>query len=112
MTSTSRFIASGLTHEITSLEDVLRKSVGSYRVMLGTNVMALKYMKREIDQKKEDSLISYDFSVFNNSGNTAGANIMKIDDVSYEKKSKDKKKKRKASVVNVGNGNAVKQSKN
>ena len=88
--------------------------MGSYRLLLGTNVAALKYMKREVDQKKEEKMISYDFTVFNSSGSNAGSNITKMDDDTSGggKKSREKesKKKRKA-VINVGNGNALKQSK-
>ena len=87
--------------------------MGSYRLLLGTNVAALKYMKREVEQKKEEKMISYDFSVFNSSGSNAGANITRMDDTSSGSKKirdKDVKKKRKA-VINVGNGNALKQSK-
>jgi hypothetical protein len=99
--------------EIASLQAVLEQSVGSYRLLLGTNVAALKYMKREIEQKKEEKMISYDFTVFNSSGSNAGTNITKMEDNSSSGKKirdKDTKKKRKA-VINVGNGNALKQSK-
>ena len=69
-------------------------------------------MNREINQKKEEKMVGYDFSIFDSSGSNAGANITKIDDGNAQKrkKEKDNKKKRKA-VINVGNGNAVKQAK-
>lgn len=103
---------SGLTNEISALQAVLRDSVSSYRLLLGTNVAALKYMNREINQKKQEKMVGYDFSFFDSSGSNAGVNITKIDDgnAQKQKKEKDNKKKRKA-VINVGNGNAVKQAK-
>jgi hypothetical protein len=45
---------------------------------IGTNVAALRYMKREIDERKEASMVSYDFSVFDKSGVNAGSNILNI----------------------------------
>ena len=91
---------------------MLRESVSSYRLLLGTNVAALKYMNREINQKKQEKMIGYDFSFYDSSGSNAGSNITKIDDsnVQERKKEKDSKKKRKL-VINVGNGNALKQAK-
>ena len=102
----------GLTNEISALQVVLRDSVSSYRLLLGTNVAALKYMNREINQKKQEKMVGYDLSFFDNSGSNAGLNITKIDDGTSQKrkKEKDNKKKRK-SVINVGNGNAVKKAK-
>lgn len=102
----------GLTNEISALQVVLRDSVGSYRLLLGTNVAALKYMNREINQKKQEKMVGYDLSFFDSSGSNAGLNITKIDDGASQKrkKEKDNKKKRK-SVINVGNGNAVKKAK-
>lgn len=57
-------------------------------------------------------MVGYDLSFFDNSGSNAGLNITKIDDGTSQKrkKEKDNKKKRK-SVINVGNGNAVKKAK-
>ena len=107
-----------MSAEISALQTVLRNSISSYRLLLGSNVAALKYMKREIDTKKEESMISYDFSVFNTSGSNAGTNIARIEEGQEKGKGKgngkdkkeEKKKKRKVDL-NVGNGNAVKQSK-
>ena len=104
-----------MTREISALQEVLRHSVSSYRLLLGTNVAALKYMKREIEAKKEESLVGYDFSAFTTSGSNAGGNIKRIEDKGGKGeggKGKKDKKKRKAEVINIGNGNAVKQSKN
>ena len=74
---------------------------------------ALKYMKREIDTKKEESMISYDFSVYDNSGSNAGMNIKRIEggQESVKGKKDDGKKKKRKSDLNVGNGNAVKQNR-
>ena len=107
-----------MSAEISALQTVLRNSISSYRLLLGSNVAALKYMKREIDTKKEESMISYDFSVFNTSGSNAGTNIARIEEgqekgkgKGYGKDKKEEKKKKRKVDLNVGNGNAVKQSK-
>ena len=104
-----------MTTEIASLQVVLRDSISSYRLLLGTNVAALKYMKREIDTKKEESMVTYDFSLYDSSGSNAGTNIKKIDSgpekVKGKFKGKEKEGKKRKTDLNVGNGNAVKQSK-
>ena len=105
-----------MSAEISALQTVLRNSISSYRLLLGSNVAALKYMKREIDTKKEESMISYDFSVFNTSGSNAGTNIARIEEGQEKgkgngKDKKEEKKKKRKVDLNVGNGNAVKQSK-
>ena len=107
------FLSTGMSGEISALQMVLRSTISSYRLLLGTNVAALKYMKREIDTKKEDSMISYDFSVYDTSGSNAGMNIQRIEGGQENMKGKkdDGKKKKRKSDLNVGNGNAVKQNK-
>jgi hypothetical protein len=102
-----------MTEEISSLETVLRESVGSYRVMLGTNVAALRYMKREIDERKEAKMIQYDMTVFDSSGSNAGGNITYVggDDGKGEKDKKDKDLKKRKGTINVGNGNVSRQRK-
>lgn len=74
-------------------------------------------MKREIEERKEANMVSYDFSLFNKSGLNAGSNIVKIaggdegekNKKSDESKNKDKSKKRKN--IDIGNGNSMKQRK-
>ena len=106
-------VSSGMCAEISALQMVLRSTISSYRLLLGTNVAALKYMKREIDTKKEESMISYDFSVYDNSGSNAGMNIKRIEggQESVKGKKDDGKKKKRKSDLNVGNGNAIKQNR-
>jgi U3 small nucleolar RNA-associated protein 12 len=82
-----------LLTEMLALQQVLRTSVGSYRMLIGTNVAGLKYMQRMVDENKGGLWI--EDTVPNSASQGHGKNNVDKKRNNNDNNDKEKKKKKK-----------------